>query len=61
MTDPMFLIWCRTCTPEPDETNPTSIFGSARERGQWAAEHAKAHAEDPQWLVVDLPLGARHG
>ena len=47
-----FLLLCRECG---DQDHPLPIpFGSAEERGKWAAEHTAAtgHA---RWLVRDEP------
>ena len=45
----IYLLYCRLCG-DPDRPLPIP-FGSAAERGHWAAEHTKGTGHD-SWLVL---------
>jgi len=47
MADIWYLLLCRECA-----TNIPMIFGSASERGKWAAAHTKGTGHD-KWVVLD--------
>lgn len=56
---PFFLLWCLVCHPVPTADNPMP-FGSAAERGRWAAAHTRGTGHDT-WRVIDLPASEPAG
>ena len=48
MTETFYLLACRECgDPEKPLIMP---FGSAADRGKWAAEHTRATGHDRWWV-----------
>lgn len=57
---PLFLLWCRECTPVPELDNALP-FTSMAERGRWAAAHRAGTGHD-KWLAPDpLPQPVAEG
>lgn len=54
MSDVWYVLVCLVCDPDSDAPMP---FGSAEERGKWAAAH-KVGTGHEHWLVADQPKAA---
>jgi len=53
-----YLLVCLECG-DPDRPLPIP-FGSAAERGKWAAEHTRGTGHD-RWIVMDEPASGVPG
>ena len=49
-----YVLICRKCSEGQALTASPIPFGSAEERGKWAAAHTKGTGHD-SWIVLDVP------
>lgn len=52
----IYLLWCKTCTPDHQPDN-VEQFDTAADRGRFAADHQQATGHDG-FTTYDLPVTA---
>lgn len=52
MSETFYLLVCLECAPDQSEKARAIPFGSAEERGKWAAAHRDGTGHD-RWLVTE--------